>query len=365
MNRKDEFIKKSTLKHKNKYNYSQVDYKDSVTKVIILCEIHGSFLQEPASHTRGTGCPKCSGKYSYTTKEYIDKVKVIHGNFYDYTKTEYINSTSKLLITCPIHGDFEQNPSDHQNGSGCKKCYIEQIRSSTEQFIEKAKKIYGEKHDYDLVDYIDRNTYVKIICPKHGIFEKSPLVYLKGQGCQKCARETSRLALLSTNDHFISKSILVHSDKYDYSLVDYKGSAFNVIIICKQHGEFEQRPDVHIRGGGCTRCSKESHWRRSDYVRKANGRKCIFYIIRCFNDQEEFYKIGITMGTIKKRYKSKVDMPYNYEIISCIYGEADSIWNMERDEKRKLKNFQYKPKINFCGSKTECFTQFKITLDEQ
>ena len=365
MNRKDEFIKKSTLRHKNKYDYSQVDYKDSVTKVIILCKIHGGFLQEPASHTRGTGCPKCSGKYSWTTEEYIDKVKNIHGDFYDYTKTEYTNSASKVIITCPIHGDFNQKSYDHLYGSGCKKCHIKNIKSSTGQFIEKAKKVHGEKHDYSLVEYIDSNSFVKIICPEHGVFEKIPRFYLQGQGCQKCACKSNGVSSWITTDYFISRAKEIHGDNYDYSLVDYQTNIKHITIICTQHGEFEQRPDVHTRGGGCPRCGKESHWRRSDYIRKAKGRKCIFYIIRCFNDQEEFYKIGITMRTVEKRYNSSVDMPYNYEIISRIFGEAGTIWDMERDEKIKLKKFQYKPKISFCGDKTECFTQFKITSDEQ
>jgi len=359
-----EFVSKAVIKHKDRYDYSQVDYIDSTTKIIILCKNHGSFLQIPSSHIRGSGCSKCAGKYSYTSTEYIEKVKDIHGNFYNYTKTKYTNNASKLIITCPIHGDFKQNPSDHLNGSGCKKCHIEHMKYSTEQFIENAKKVYGEKHDYDLVNYMDSESFVKIICPIHGVFEKRPRCYLQGKGCQKCGYERIAKIQTLTHEEALAKCIEVHGDNYDYSKYTYTNSYTKSTIICKIHGEFEQTSNAHSKGVGCPRCGEESHWKRSDYIKKANGRKCTFYTLRCFNDQEEFYKIGITMRTIKKRYMGDVSMPYHYEIISEVFGEAGSIWDMEKDEKTKLKNFHYTPNIKFCGSKTECFTQFKIAQDE-
>ena len=94
---------------------------------------------------------------------------------------------------------------------------------------------------------------------------------------------------------------------------------------------------------------------KENYIKKAGDRKCIFYTLKCFNDQEEFYKIGITMNTVHNRYNTNKKMPYNYEIIREIYGDASYIWDLEISEKRRLKDSNYQPIVKFAGSKTECF----------
>jgi hypothetical protein len=146
---------------------------------------------------------------------------------------------------------------------------------------------------------------------------------------------------------------------YNYSNTEYIDINTSLTITCPIHGDFEQRPADHLSGHGCSKCGNESHWKRSDYIKKAKGKICTFYTLKCFNENEEFYKVGITMNTIKARYRHTKLMPYNYEIISEIYGEAGEIWDMEVEEKRKLKEFHYLPKIEFGGHKTECFTQYK------
>jgi hypothetical protein len=121
-------------------------------------------------------------------------------------------------------------------------------RKTTEEFIKMAKSIHGDGYDYSLVEYKNNKTKVKIICHEHGIFEQKPIHHLRGHGCHECGDK--RL----TTKQFIEKAKSIHKDKYDYSLVEYKNNKTKVRIICPEHGAFEQRPNDHLRGRGCSKC---------------------------------------------------------------------------------------------------------------
>ena len=102
-----------------------------------------------------------------TNEEFIDKANQKHNGKYNYSKTIYKNKRTNVIITCPIHGDFEQNPEVHLRGSGCPKCG-KSISSNKrlkpkETIIEEFKKTHGDKYDYSLVDYKGTDTKVKII----------------------------------------------------------------------------------------------------------------------------------------------------------------------------------------------------------
>ena len=185
---KEKFIQKAESIHGDKFNYSKVEYVNSKTKVLITCKVCGhSFLQMPYSHLAGFGCPYCAGLAKHTTESFIQKAKQIHGDKYDYSKVDYVNNKTKVLITCKVCGaEFWQAPDNHLKGCGCPECrYIEQ-RLTTEQFIEKAKQVHGDKYDYSKVDYKNCSTKVCIICPKHGEFWQIPSIHLSGKGCPEC-----------------------------------------------------------------------------------------------------------------------------------------------------------------------------------
>ena len=123
----EQFIKKSKEMHGNKYDYSKVDYINNKTKVCIICPKHGEFWQTPKNHLSGQGCNKCAIEYKniksrFTNDDFIKKSKEIHGNKYDYSKVNYINSATKVCIICPRHGEFWQTPMDNLQGCGCPKC---------------------------------------------------------------------------------------------------------------------------------------------------------------------------------------------------------------------------------------------------
>lgn len=131
----EEFILQAKEIHGEKYNYSKANYINAKENVIIICSIHGEFLQSPSNHLQGRGCEKCS--YEIRAKNNIlgienftDKAKIVHKNFYNYDSSEYIDSHTKMIITCPIHGDFYQLPTHHLNGHGCQDCNLKRRSGS-------------------------------------------------------------------------------------------------------------------------------------------------------------------------------------------------------------------------------------------
>lgn len=130
----DEFIERSVKIHNNKYDYSKVNYVNNSTSVCIICPIHGEFWQRPHNHLLGKGCKKCSTDHAreknrYSTKEFVTKAKTIHGDYYDYTKVDYIDAKHKVCIICPEHGEFWQVPNYHIDGCGCPQCGKEALYS--------------------------------------------------------------------------------------------------------------------------------------------------------------------------------------------------------------------------------------------
>lgn len=304
-----------------------------------------------------------------TTDEYIKKAKLIHGELYGYNSVEYLGATLKVDIFCKKHSIvFSQCANDHLKGHGCPKCGNEStvrgISLSNEQFLTRAISIHSDKYDYGEVNYVNSRTKVKILCKQCKVyFFQKPESHLAGCGCTECGIKLAGDKRRKTTEQFIQEANEVHSNRYDYSKTNYTGNTTNIEILCGRHGIFKQIPTVHLRGGGCPKCSligRGVGFSRSGFIDKANGRICTFYTIRCFNREEEFYKIGRTMNSIISRYSGIVDMPYEYEVISEIKGSAGFIFDLERDEKRKLKALHYIPELCFGGSKTECFTDYKI-----
>jgi len=188
------------------------------------------------------------------TIKFINKAKSIHGERYDYSNVDYIKNDIKVKIICPIHGEFEQSPNNHLKGSGCKKCANENQANSGEDFINKSLLIHNNKYDYSLVEYVNTQTKVKIICPIHGEFEQKPKKHLVGQGCYSCGIEKIKEKTIKSNDTFINEANLIHNNKYDYSLVEYVNSHTKTNFICIEHGIFEQAPYSHLSGKGCPKC---------------------------------------------------------------------------------------------------------------
>ena len=176
-----------------------------------------------------------------------------HSDKYDYSKVNYINNRTNIDIICPIHGTFSQNPYTHKMGSGCPSCSGKK-KLTKELFIEYAKKKHGDLYDYSKVNYISSKTKVDIICPIHGVFRQTPNMHIsKSSKCPKCSGRNKN------NKDFIDNSVRLHSDKYDYSQVDYKDAHTKVNIVCPIHGLFSMSYNSHVtKGYGCPNCVESS-----------------------------------------------------------------------------------------------------------
>jgi len=189
------------------------------------------------------------------TDNFIKKSYLLHNNRYDYSLVEYIKSSEKVNIICPLHGKFQQTPNNHLKGQGCKKCVIDNQKSNTIDFIKKSIKIHGDKFIYNYVDYKNAKVDVIIICPIHGMFQQTPNNHLNGSGCSKCSLIDKNIKQQSNTIDFIQNSNKIHNGKYKYDKVNYQDNNTKVIITCPIHGDFLQKPSGHKRGYGCKSCT--------------------------------------------------------------------------------------------------------------
>lgn len=196
----------------------------------------------------------------FTTEDFIIKAREIHGDKYDYSKTKYINSNTKITLICKNCGkEFEIEPNSHiSQKSGCS-CYRVYKQKTTSNFIKEAREIHGNKYDYSKVKYTNWKDKVCIICPKHGEFWKTPAMHLQKQGCPKCQKENDTINKRKRNlEKFICKARELFGNRYDYSKVEYKGVNVDVCIICPEHGEVWMKPSVHLSNRiGCVKCTRQ------------------------------------------------------------------------------------------------------------
>ena len=292
----------------------------------------------------------------YTDELFKEVCGNIHNGVYDYSIVEYNGLKNKINIICKKHGVVSQRAQSHILGARCKECYNESRNITGVEFSKISNEIHKNRYEY--IDFISLKKKVKIVCKKHGIFLQMPYKHLKGQGCKDCSRELHRIS----QSDFIERSKNIHSDIYDYTLVDYINHSTKVSIICKKHGIFNQTPNNHMtHKKECPDCSRivskmETNWLNSlsiqslhrQYKLKVGDRK---FIVDGFDDKKniiyEFYgdywhgNINVFDGeeinkTVKKKfidlYKSTLDREeyfkkFGYNVVS--------IW--ENDYKKSIK----------------------------
>lgn len=279
-----EFVEKSKKVHGGKYDYSSSIYTFSKNKIKILCKEHGFFDQIASSHLNGNGCKKCGSIKSInsrkmTFEKFLRKSAKVHGSLYDYSKCNFIDYKKKVNIICKKHGCFKVLPENFLSGRGCPKCVLEKTaynrRLTSVEFVRRAKNIHGGFYDYSLVlKNIRCENNVKIICPKHGIYEQNIHSHLQGRSCPHCGLEKIGNKKRLDKDGFVHRAQKIHGNKYDYSQVDYLKSSKKVKIICPIHGSFFVTPSSHFSGHGCALCSFEKlsqlfRYSSNDFIKKS------------------------------------------------------------------------------------------------
>lgn len=204
----EEYIQKAKEVHGVKYDYSKTLYISSREPITIICPIHGEFTQSTRAHLNGCGCPKCGNKLKSQQKKltqeiFVDRCNEVHNYKYDYSKAVYTNKRDKVIIICPIHGEFEQCAGHHMRGQGCPECGKENAqkrdgvyknaRKPIETFKDDINRIFGDKYEV-IGDYINNKTKIEIYCKEkykdgteHGVFLGRPDGLIQGHGCPKCS----------------------------------------------------------------------------------------------------------------------------------------------------------------------------------
>lgn len=249
---------------------------------------------------------------------------------------KYINSTTKVCIICPKHGEFWERPADHLQGHGCSICKGG-TRSNKDEFIKKCKQKFPD-YDYSKVEYINNKTKVCVSCPEHGEFYSRPNDLLSGYGCQLCAGN-----ILKSNDQFIQECQKVHNNKYDYSKCNYTGAANKVLIICHvldknehEHGEFYQSARNHLNGAGCPRCNSGNKSQMEENIGLQLSDMCIK-----IERQKTFswlkYKKNLYLDFFLPDYNIAIEVQgeQHYLPIKRFGGMADYIVRKNRDEIKK------------------------------
>lgn len=348
----DTFIGRALAIHGDVYDYSKVNYRSGRNYVTITCKDHGDFEQAPESHLIGQGCPKCAGNEKMTTESFIEQSRLVHGDKYDYSLVEYSGNKGKVKITCPEHGLFEQQAKAHmRRGQGCPYC-ANKAPITEEEFIKRARATHGDKYDYSELGYVGFKKDIAIRCKIHGIFKQLPEGHIGGYGCSICSYGQAGQKRKNTIEGFIEAATLIHGDTYDYSKSVYgDDNKSKFTIICREHGEFEQSPNSHLRGAGCPQCRLPSD-NDAIYIWKAVG--------QYFNG-EQLYKVGVTSSRLEDKriiqVAKKFGVAHEITTLRAVPGSAQRL-------ESRLMGIGFDPKFSGFDGATEfrAFTDADLTI---
>jgi len=289
----------------------------------------------------------------------------------DLSDAYYCGSGNKIKIKCKVTGEcYSILPHTYLSGIRSRSSFklrVSELNSADKDVV--FSKIKDMHPDLEIISEDYESMHKKILVKaEFGICQIQPANLLQGQS-------VSIKSAINPTDYWINMVTKVHGNKYDYSKVNYTNNYTKVLIINKDNGnEFWQNPGDHLSKKGCPIEGKEkvskhqkdnptgwsySHWSKSAYKSKFfSGFK--LYFLECYSDDEKFYKIGRTYMDVKRRFKGKHNMPYQYNILHTIeLDDPKRICELEQELKNKHKEFKYIPKIKF-GGMHECFSSINI-----
>jgi len=242
------------------FDYSEVDYKRAKLPIIVRCIKHDvKFTQRADTHlSGGIGCKVCRRnkpprKYIRTKAEVIALGKKIHKGADTYELTNFVNSRTKIMVTCKKHGNYEISTGSYLQGNRCTACGIESKQLPLSDLKVKVMEVHGDKYSYNWDTYKNSSSKMKIKCPVHGWFEQRVNTHISGFGCRICGVDSKRYSPTKVLDAIRSH----FRDRYTYDKFVYVRDGDPVIITCKKHGDFSKVPNELVRGHGCPAC-KES-----------------------------------------------------------------------------------------------------------
>lgn len=359
-----DYLKQESYKlYGDLYSFDRTFLIDSDKRTTITCNIHGDFLRQPKVFLKGSGCSDCRKEKELLNRYRELKEKLYLKYSYNFKGMVYTNEGKIYFIYNGRHWCYNAY-------SLLKSTKPDFLEDNFKAHLEACKKVHENFYDYSLLKGSEvLHDKIEVICPLHGPFRVPFYQHKAGVKCWDCSYELrSRAKIDKFSREYIDKVSKLHKGKYDYSKTIYKGAYEIVTVICPKHGEFPVRAGNHLNSlSGCPRCSEELD--RSivfDVFKKAafkrNDGKAYLYVLRCFNDKESFYKIGITTKKLSLRFAGRDNMPYQYEVVSLLYLDHTYAWNLEKCLHRYFKKYRYQPKRPFPGSKLECYN---ILLEKQ
>ena len=319
-----------------------------------------------------------------TTEQFIIDAHIAQGDKYIYTKVDYINQDTKVCIICPKHGEFWQKPRIHLRGHGCPECAKELLHKSkqnknkkdyskrtsikkerfkpnrdyqkvniktNEDYIEYVTKLHNGKYDYKDTHFTRFKNKIKIICHEkdgneveHGVFEQTAYQHIIGHGCPKCAHKLSASKQKFTFNDFEKFANEKYNGKYLYERDDFVNMNTKMRMICKEHGEFWQTPNQHLKACGCVKCVS-AHKRqmfaqtKEDFIRKANMVHHYKYIY----DEVEYINNSIKVKIGCPKHGTFLCTPANHlKGRGCPICKAESFLYEDRLYRLLLENFDAK-----------------------
>ena len=310
-----------------------------------------------------------------TTTTFIELARIAHGEKYDYSLVNFTGIHERVLVVCPLHGEFTPYAKNHIYGrkNGCKMCAREsmsdfhknqKIEERKANFLLQAELLHKGKFNYSQVVYTNNHTKVTILCPTHGEFEIEPRNHLKPAGCFGCARVitgSKNIKYLELKD-IIGDFRKAHGDRYDYSNITMPKvgalkTSDKLPVICKSHGVFLQSLRLPTAGHGCPQCNFMGFSRSSFLNHCFDFDKTVVkvYLLEFQGNNERFYKIGMTTKTVKERFRKKKQRGgYTLKEIFVVSLPPNKAWDTENNIKKMYRSYKYTPDKRFHGE-TECF----------
>ena len=364
------FIDRATAVHSNKYDYADVVYINSSTKITIRCKEHGVFSQLPYAHLSGKGCPACAASNAKTlqllsNEEFINRCKDKYGDRFTYEKTAYTGAKNAVVVTDKTVGDIMIRAERLLRGA---------VRRDTANdeadYIANATAVHGGAYMYSSTLFVGK--FVQVVCKVHGEVLINKKKHLLGAGCPRCAECVAQTPKRLTTEKFVNKAKEVHGNKYTYEKTTYgNNNRDKVAITCPRHGTFLQAPEKHLSGRGCPLCRNAAislarqeasngwsytEWQRAGSVStKFDSYKVYLILCNSVDGSETFIKVGKTFTTVANRFSTTQAMPYAYTVLGTVTKNAYAISVIETKIKKLLSEYRYVPQVAFAGM-YECFS---------
>lgn len=351
------FATEAPIFHGNTFNYDEAVFKGMKIPIWMTCTVCDTRKEIVPDTHRNKRCSVCTHRQNaddqrYSIDDFLEKSKRIHGDIFGYDKAVYEANNTQLIVTCPIHGDFEITPTGHwKSKTGCTKCGAEQswdFRGLTTQaeFLTDVVTVHGDKYSYSKLIFVGYQDKIEVLCKEHGSFWQMPMDHKIGRGCPDCGNITQGLSQRSSTKEFIERAVSIHNGYYSYENVEYITNADKVDITCPVHGSFWQTPSIHWNGAGCPDCT--------GYGFSPSAETKLYYL-KVTKFGVTAFKIGLTIKTVNDRFGLK-DMS-NIEVIdTLLFKRGSDAYAAEQSILKKYKKKQYTGVKLLSSGNTELFS---------